>query len=327
MRIGALVQNFGGFPGSGLGGRACLEVAQRAEAVGLDSVWVTDHIVLPRVRQARYPHNDTGTFPYEWDEAIYEPVTLLAALAAVTTRVALGTAVLVIPYRHPLTTAKMLATIDDLAGGRLILGAGVGWLRDEFDALGLPPEVYEHRGSVTEDHLRAMREAWTADGPASHDGRFVSFRDVGTFPRPPRPVPVWIGGKGDQALRRAARIGDGYFAISSDAEQLRSEVARLRELAKDVGRDPAELTVALIDGITFTDRPLDGERRPLSGTPEQVAEGLAALAAAGLDHLVAGIRLADDLTLEGALEALERVGTAAPDVAQPNRPGSSSSST
>ena len=304
MRLGALVQNFAGFPESGLGARACVGVAIRAEAAGLDSVWVTDHIVLPAERHARYPHDESGSFPYTWDQDIFEPLTLLGALAAATTRVQLGTAVLVIPYRHPLTTAKMLATIDDLAGGRVVLGAGVGWLRDEFDALGLGDE-YARRGALTEEALGAMRVAWTGDAPVSFDGRDVSFRDVGTFPHPPGHLPVWIGGKGEQALRRAVRIGDGYFAISSSPELLGDEVRRLRELASDAGRDPDELTVALIDGIAFTDRPLGADRPPLWGTPEQVAEGLDAYRRAGLDHLVAGIRRHGDPSLDASLEALD----------------------
>jgi probable F420-dependent oxidoreductase len=230
-------------------------------------------------------------------------------LATVTTRVQLGTAVLVIPYRHPLTTAKMLATIDDLAGGRIVLGAGVGWLRDEFDALGLGDDVYEHRGSVTEEYLAAMRTAWGAQGGATFAGRFVSFDDVGTAPRPRRSIPVWIGGKGEQALRRAARIGDGYFAIASTPDALADETRHLRELTAEAGRDPGDLTVALIEGLTFTERPIDGDRPPLRGSVEQIAEGLDAFGAAGLDHLVAGIRLAGDATLAATLHALDLAST------------------
>ncbi len=222
-----------------------------------------------------------------------------------TTRVLLGTAVLVIPYRHPLLAAKMVATIDDLAGGRVVLGAGVGWLRDEFEALGLDHDVFAHRGSVTEDFVRAMRVAWTADAGASYDGRWTAFRDVGASPRPRRPVPVWIGGRGEQALRRAARMGDGWFAIGTTPAELAAEVRRLRELTAEQGRPPAAVTVALIDGIAFTERPVDGDRPPLRGTPEQVAEGLAGLGRAGLDHLAAGIRLAGDPSLDGTLHALE----------------------
>jgi probable F420-dependent oxidoreductase len=310
MQIGALVQNFGGFPETQRSTIACVELAQHAELVGLDSVWVTDHIVLPGHRRARYPHNQTGTFPYTAEQDIHEPLVLMGALAWATRRVEIGVAVLVIPYRHPLTTAKMLATADQLSGGRVILGAGVGWLEDEFDALGLASDVYQHRGSVTVDYLRAMQAAWSAEETASYHGRYVAFDDVGTRPHPARHphLPIWVGGKGERALRRAALLGDGYLAISSSPEQLGDEVRRLHDCARRYGRDPAELTVALIDGIAITDKPLDADRNPLHGTPEQISEGLRAFAAAGLDHLVAGIRLAGEATLVAAKQALDISG-------------------
>jgi probable F420-dependent oxidoreductase len=301
VQVGVLVRNFGGFPETGRNARACVDVALLAEQAGFDSVWVTDHIVLPASRDARYPHNDSGEFPYQWHEDIYEPLTLMAALAQATTRVALGVAVLVIPYRHPLTTAKMLATIDQLANGRVLLGAGVGWLRDEFDALGLPPETFEHRGSVTEDYLRAMRSAWTGTGPATYEGRFVHYRDQGTFPHPVQStIPIWIGGKGDQALRRAARLGDGYLAIASTPSMLANEVRRYRD-------EGGAGTVGLIDGIVITDHDLPADRAALSGTPSQIAEGLAAFEQAGLQHLVAGVRFARGATFADTAIALERV--------------------
>jgi probable F420-dependent oxidoreductase len=308
VKVGALVQNFGGFPETRRGTRACVDLACHAEQVGFDSVWVTDHVVLPARREARYPHNDSGTFPYEWHHDIHDPLVLLGALAQATSRVEIGVAVLVLPYRHPLTTAKMLATADQLSAGRVVLGAGVGWLRDEFAALGLPDDVWEHRGSVTDDHIGAMRAAWTSDGPASYEGRFVRFADVGTYPRPVRrPLPIWVGGKGERALRRAARLGDGYFAISSDPALLADEVARLHEHAERLGRDPGELTVALIDGIVVTPTPLGAGRAPLHGTPQQIVEGMRAFADAGLRHLVAGVRTAGESTYAASLAALEAV--------------------
>jgi probable F420-dependent oxidoreductase len=311
MRLGALVQNFGGFPETDGSTRPCVELAQYAEQVGLDSVWVTDHIVLPGERTAPYPHNDAGTFPYTAAQDIHEPLVLMGALAWATRRVEIGVAVLVIPYRHPLTAAKMLATADQLSGGRVILGAGVGWLRDEFEALGLPPEMYEHRGGVTVDYLQAMQAAWTAQSTATYDGRYVAFADVGTRPLPARKphIPIWVGGKGDRALRRAARLGNGYLAISSSPEMLGDEVSRLHGFAHEFGRDPSQLTVSLIEGIAVSDKTLGGDRHPLHGTGEQIVEGLQAFATAGLDHLVAGIRLADDPTFAGAKRALDVVGT------------------
>jgi probable F420-dependent oxidoreductase len=308
VNVGVLVRNFGGFPETGRGPQACVDLAVRADQLGFDSVWVTDHIVLPRQRRARYPHNRSGDFPYTWDQDIFDPLALMAGLAVATRRARIGTAVLVIPYRHPLTVAKTLATIDQLAAGRVILGAGVGWLRDEFDALQLPEEAFVHRGSVTEDYLAAMRAAWAAETTATHTGPFVSFSDVGAHPGPAqRPcLPIWIGGKGDQALRRAARLGDGYFAISSSPAELALETDRLRRLCAAAGRDPRHLTVALIEGIAVADRPVGGPPG-LRGTPEQIRAHLEEYARAGLDHLVAGVRMDDDPGFDATVEALEVV--------------------
>lgn len=309
LRVGALVQNFAGFPETGRSARACVDVAVRAEASGFDSVWVTDHVVLPEVRDARYPHNDTGDFPYQWDQDIHEPLALMAAIAQATARVEVGVAVLVLPYRNALVTAKMLATIDQLAEGRVILGAGVGWLRDEFVALQLTDDVFEHRGSVTEDHIRAMRAAWTAEGAATYDGKWVHFDAVGTRPRPPRGghLPVWVGGKGERALRRAVRLGDGYLAIASDPALLRREVDALRATAEAEGRDPDDLTVGLIDGIVVSATALGPDRGPLQGSPEQILEGLHAFADAGLHHLVAGVRSAGTAGFRGTVDAIDAV--------------------
>lgn len=308
MQIGVLVQNFGGFPETGRSTRACVDLAQHAEQAGFDGVWVTDHIVLPASRQARYPHNESGEFPYTAAQDIHEPLVLMGALAQATHRVLIGAAVLVIPYRHPLTTAKMLATVDQLSGGRVVLGAGVGWLRDEFAALGID-ELFDRRGEVTDDYLAVMRRAWTADEPFAHEGPVVRFDAIGALPRPAaRPhIPIWIGGKGRRALTRTVALGDGHLAISSDPDLLAREVAALRSLAADAGRDPSSLTVGLIDGIALTERPLGDDRAPLHGTVEQILDGLRRFEAAGLDHLVAGIRRAGDATFAGAVAALDEL--------------------
>ncbi len=309
MKIGVLVHNFAGFPDTGRSTRACVDLAVHAERLGFDSVWLTDHIVLPRERKAPYPHNSTGTFPYSWDQEIHEPLVLMGALAQATERVEIGVSVLVIPYRHPLTTAKMLATADQLSQGRIVLGAGVGWLRDEFEALGLPADHFDRRGAVTMDYLRAMQAAWTAEEAVSYSGPFVHFEDIGARPQPAREphLPVWIGGKGERALRRAVELGDGYLAISSDPESLGAETARLRELAQRAGRAPASITVALIDGIVLGQGlpPIEGVS--MRGSSEQVLEGVKSFADAGLEHLVAGISLAADPSFAGAVEALEQV--------------------
>lgn len=306
MLIGALVQNFGGFPETGRGTRACVDLARHAEQAGFASVWVTDHLVLPAQRTAPYPHNDSGHFPYTADHDIHDPLALLGALAVATERVTIGTAVLVLPHRHPLTTAKILATVDQLADGRLVLGAGVGWLRDEFAALGID-DLYAVRGRVTDEYLEVLRRAWTSDGPFSFSGDHVTFGEIGALPRPvrrPHP-PIWVGGKGPRALARTVRHAQGYFAISSSPDEIAAEVRELRGLARAAARDPKELTIALIDGIVVSDRPLGADRAPLHGTIEQIHDGLARYAAAGLDHLVAGVRPAGDPTYVGACDALD----------------------
>lgn len=307
MKIGVLVNNFAGFPDTGRSTRACVDLARHAERLGFDSVWVTDHVVLPRTIHANYPHGASG-FPYTWEQDIHEPLVLMGALAEATRRVTIGSAVLVIPYRHPLLTAKMLATADQLAEGRIVLGAGVGWMRDEFEALGLAPEVFERRGAVTVEYLRAMQEAWRAGETVRHAGTFAEYGEVAVRPRPARAggIPVWVGGAGDRALRRSVAIGDGHLAISSTAEQLGRATARMRELAREAGRDPGSLCTALIDGIVL------GAREPLPGVSfrgesDEIVAQLQRFADAGLQHLVAGISRIDAPGFDGAVAALEQV--------------------
>jgi probable F420-dependent oxidoreductase len=309
MKIGVLLNNFGGFPETGRGAHACIDLAREAERLGFDSVWVTDHVVLPTERRTPYPHNASGHFPYTWDQEIFEPLTLMAALAEATERVEIGVSVLVIPYRHPLLTAKMLATADQLADGRIVLGAGVGWLRDEFEALGLPPEQFDRRGAVTVDALRAIRAAWTAEAGASHAGEFFRFEAVGTRPLPrrkPHP-PIWIGGQGERALRRTAQLGQGYLAISSTPEALARDTARLRALCDDADRDFDALDVAHIDGLVLTEGVAAAEGASLVGPQEFVVDELGRYAEAGLTHLVAGVSRAGDHRFESVVEALEAV--------------------
>jgi probable F420-dependent oxidoreductase len=309
MKIGVTVRNLGGFGAEAGGIHACLDLARSAEALGYDSVWVADHVILPVEAQARYPYNESGRISATYRDEIFDPLVMISALAQATERVEIGVAVLVIPYRHPLMTAKMLSTADQLSGGRIILGAGVGWLQDEFEALGLPLEHFTHRGSVTNDYLRAMKEAWLNTGPSWYRGRYVRFTDAGTFPHPVRQphIPIWAGGKGEQVLIRAVRLCNGYIAIASDVETLREEVTHLRRFAESDRRDPSELTIAMTGAITVTTTPAGKERAPLTGTPEQIVEGLNQFAEAGLQHLVATIRAEGDASFEATQAAMEQI--------------------
>lgn len=296
---------------SGAGGSVdhCLELARSADTLGYDSVWVFDHVVLPKHACTPYPYDASGEFLLPWQTELPEPLMMMSALAVATQRVRIGSGVLVMPLRHPAVTAKMLAAADLLSHGRIVLGVGVGWLRDEFEALGLPHEYFERRGAVTDDYIRAVKEMWTSTGPSWYRGEFVSFEQVGTFPKPaqkPHP-PIVIGGKGRHALRRASLFGNGYHGMASTPDELAAEVRMLQEIATLDRRDPREIEVQLSQAIALHERPLEGERAPLAGCVEQVAEDLRRYGRAGLEHLVGTPLLvgAGALPIEQARAGLE----------------------
>ncbi len=177
------------------------EMARRAEALGYDSIVVTDHVVIPRHIESRYPYNATGRLFVPADADYLEPISMLCFLAGATERVRFGPSVLVLPYRNPVLTAKMLATIDVLSGGRLLVGVGAGWLAEEFTALGAPP--FAQRGAVADEWIEIFLKLWTEDN-ATFEGKFYQIREVGCFPKPaqkPHP-PLFVGGNSQPAIRR-----------------------------------------------------------------------------------------------------------------------------
>jgi probable F420-dependent oxidoreductase len=230
--------------------------ARRAEGAGLADVWVQDHIAIP-------PDDAEGS-----GGRYLDPLSALAWLAGKTERIGLGTGVLNLPYRPPLPTAKAIATVQELSGGRLRLGVGVGWMEAEFRALGVPRS---ERGRRSDDTLAFLHRAF-ADDVVSANGQEFLF-----LPRPPRP-PIYVGGGGDHALRRAARYGDGWLPMTSDVAVLRAARPRLRELAHEYGRPEPE--IAAFCGFDPRE-------------PERVGDQLAALRDAGVARLVAGVRYAD----------------------------------
>jgi probable F420-dependent oxidoreductase len=273
-----------------------VRIAQEAESLRYSSVFVTDHVILPgSSARSVYPYSPTGRLPGGAAQDYLEPFSLLAYLAHATKRIKLGTSVLVVPYRNPLVTGKMLATIDLLSGGRLILGAGVGWLREEFEALGAPP--FEERGPVTDEYLRLMRAMWTTD-PVSFEGRHYSVRDVHALPKPSQKngIPVWIGGHTDAAVRRAGALGDGWHPIGlrPPAVLLPDEYAAkadmVRSTARSAGRDPDGITLSLRVPMEVRPRgtkgPTNGERPLFQGTAEEVAGDIDRYAALGVTHFV-----------------------------------------
>jgi len=272
-----------------------LKIAAKAEALRFASLFVTDHVVLPAsTARSVYPYSPSGQFPGGSQQDYLEPLTMLGHLAHATRRVRLGTSVLVIPYRHPLTVAKMLATIDQLSKGRVILGAGVGWLREEFEALGAPP--FEERGRVTDEYLTLMRRAWTQD-PVSFEGRYCPVRDVHVLPKPAQRggIPIWIGGHTEAGLRRAGTLGDGWHPIglrppaTLAPDEYAAKAARLRDYAKTAGRDPEALTLSLrvpMEVRGRRDKAPAGDRPLFQGAADEVAGDVRRYQAAGATHIV-----------------------------------------
>ncbi len=286
MKFGVPVGNIVRHREVGGGVNDCLEVAREAERLGFDSVWVHDHVAVPESVSTRYPYGSGGP---GWQDEAYEPLVLMNALAAATSQVAIGVSVLAMPYRHPAVTAKMLAVADLISGGRVVLGVGAGWLREEFEALGLPPGHFDCRWAVTAEYVRAVKEMWTNTGPSDFTGRFVQFHNVGTFPKPARTPhpPIIFGGRGKTAIRYASLLGNGYQSIASSPADLAAQVEALRAVCRSDRRDPDEVEVSLLARVWVADRPRDGSRPPLAGSLEQVMEDLRQYGKAGLDHLVA----------------------------------------
>jgi probable F420-dependent oxidoreductase len=280
-----------------------LPVAEAAERLGFDSVWAAHHVVLPYERESRYPYQHSGTEVamspgIQW----LDPLVALSFVAGVTERVRLGTSVLVLPYRNPVNLAGEAAALDVLSGGRLVLGVGSGWLREEFEALGVDPR---ERGARTDEHIEVMRTLWR-DDPAGFDGRFTSFRDLAlaTSPATEGGPPVWVGGNTDPGLRRAMRLGDGWHGFEVFPEDLPGYRESFERLGEELGRDPASIELSVVRGLMPPGRDDESfipDRRMLGGSAAAVVEELAAYHEHGCDTVVIQVSLLAPLVPE-ALE-------------------------
>jgi probable F420-dependent oxidoreductase len=220
--------------------------SQAAEDAGFESLWVFEHAVIPADYASRYPYNPEGRVAIE-DDDIPDPLNLLAFLAGVTTSLVLGTGVLILPQRSPVVCAKECATVDVLSGGRLRLGVGVGWLREEAEAVGTS---FEDRGARTDEYIDAMRVLWRDPEPTFH-GRFTSFDRAKSNPKPAQTsgVPILVGGHSAAAATRAGRRGDGYFPIGLRPDDFAVRVEQMRDAARDAGRDAAEIEITYSGGV------------------------------------------------------------------------------
>jgi probable F420-dependent oxidoreductase len=271
-----------------------VRLVTEGEAMGFDYATFSDHVVIPTDIEAKYPYSSTGEFPTGARVERHEQLTEMAYVAGKTSKLGLVSSVMVVPHRPAVLTAKMLSTIDVLSGGRLILGIGAGWMKEEFQAIGAPD--FDQRGKVTDEYINAFIELWTNHKPR-FAGEHVRFADIVFEPKPvqkPHP-PIWVGGESGPALRRTARLGDAWYPIGTNPAfpldslaRFKAGVARLRKLAQEAGRAPNAVGLALrctAFGEQVPAKAGDGERRLFSGRPAEVAADIKALREVGVAHL------------------------------------------
>ena len=290
LPVGVALPNYGPLAGA----EALSRLARHAEALGFDSLWVADHLVMPCDTTSRYPFDRRAEpTPARLDGLVdfYEPLVTLAYVAGITRRIRLGVSVYVMPYRNPVVTAKLVATLDALSGGRVIFGAGVGWLREEFLALGADPG---RRGRVTDEYLEVCRRLWR-DDVASFDGAHYHLPPARTGPKPAqRPwPPIWIGGNSAAALARAVGLGDGLHLIDLSPAEAAPIGAALADRLRDAGRPRASFTLSLrVSVAANADARAQSAASP---TAEALRRDREVCARAGVDYLVVGPRQATSI--------------------------------
>jgi probable F420-dependent oxidoreductase len=272
MRIGVKLPHTGRVEPFSIGARA-----RDLEHAGFDSLWVSDHVVLPEVIESWYPFAADGVATWPSDLPYVESLVALAAAAAVTERVRLGTAVLVLSQRNPILVAKQVGSLDAVSGGRVELGVGAGWLREEFDALDVP---FESRGARLEEWITLLRECWTGRPAGRDNPNYTLAPGTIMLPTPAASVPILVGGHSRAALRRAGQFGDGWLGQQAvpaiDPAVLAGEIASIRAVARDAGRDPSAIRVVL--------RLVES-----SGRHDEVAAAIAELSRVGVDEIIVDV--------------------------------------
>ena len=273
-------------------------LARRAESLGFDALLSGDHIVLPLVDQGDHPYSEDGVFEHDTNFRqghLIESMTLLGYIAAVTERIALGTSVMVLPYRNPVISAKEWASLDVMSGGRTICGVGVGWSRWAFESLGIP---FQERGRRMDEYIQVMRTLWTNEKSEFH-GEFADFDGIGFLPKPIQdPLPIWVGGYSRAAVQRAGRFAQVWHATRATPEKMAAMIPYLRQCASAAGRDPAEIGISLKRRLHFTDIDLDPGDLPVTdeevmGTAADVVADVRRCRELGITQLTYDFRTSD----------------------------------
>ena len=264
-----------------------LQLARHAEDAGFESIWLADHVAFPVSIKSKYPYSATGDFPSRLSEPLLEPVATMAVLVGATKRVRIGTAALIMPYRNPVLLARMLVTLDHFSGGRIVLGAGVGWLEEEFNVL--HAHDFKRRGKVTDEYLEIFK-AICAGGEVAYRGETYAFEPIFSSPgslQRPHP-PILIGGLSDAALRRVVRHGNGWLAVTAGPEMLAQRVAMLKRLAGDAGRKFDDLTLAykLFLDIGEAKRSAFDAREPGTGSVAEIRDDIKRLFDLGFRKII-----------------------------------------
>jgi probable F420-dependent oxidoreductase len=287
-----------------------LKLAREGERLGFRSAMIADHIVFPTASESHYPYTLDRKHPSGGDAL--ETFSILGVVAGATEKLRLVTSVLVLPYRNPVLTAKIVASLDVLSGGRVTLGVGVGWLKEEFEALQSPD--FERRGAVTDEWLAIFKALW-ASSPTSFKGKFYSFSDIRCEPLPlqrPHP-PIWVGGHSPAALRRTARHGDGWHPVGAIAasplppEEMTAHLGTLKKLTEEAGRDFSKITISYKAPLYDTSVPdRDSRRRSFSGAPQEIAADIRSFAKIGVHELIFDFR---GNSIARSVESLQRFAT------------------
>jgi probable F420-dependent oxidoreductase len=268
-----------------------LQLARRAEEAGFESIWLADHVAFPVSFKSEYPYGPAGQFPTRLDDPLMEPVATMGVLVGATRRVRIGTAALIMPYRNPVLLARMLVTLDHFSGGRIVLGAGVGWLEEEFKVLGTAD--FKRRGKVTDEYLEIFK-AICGGGEVGYRGETYAFDPVFSSPgslQRPHP-PILIGGLSNAALRRVVSHGNGWLAVAAPPEKLQERLGVLGRLATEAGRPLGDLSLVYKIFLSIGEAkrgPFDA-REPGTGSIAEITDDLKRLFALGFQKIIVRYR-------------------------------------